>query len=321
VEEVEAADDDTVERALFEWDGHRWQGRPCFTCKGSHDAEAADRGGVKVICWNVYTDGYHRTSSDDFRKTSWLPRQRALIKSAKAADADVLCFQGVSAPVQGKAGRDSFLELLLRESWVRKGYCVSGDHCVSGTCDTTGPAYSSWYRTVILSRVSVGKLVAVGTPSTRSSYAVASSYEERQASKVLAAHLQVGGQEVMLAVSTLQGDGPVEWVPRCIQYYEDAGAAAGVSASLAAGVFISDCSIRGVTTESETRWCEAGWGGVHIEQNEGAGSGLCRLSSSMLAEKHACKRAPIVRLGNTKTRKAYLELDVRLGMPKQPGGA
>merc|ERR1719506_118456 len=85
---------------------------PCFT----------------TLTWNLWFQGYlDGTMDDKYLQEVWLPRQRALLRTCRDANADVFCFQEVTASGAAASGRSSFLELFLQEEWVRKEYYVSDD--------------------------------------------------------------------------------------------------------------------------------------------------------------------------------------------------
>jgi endonuclease/exonuclease/phosphatase family metal-dependent hydrolase len=105
-----------------------------------------------VLSWNVWFEGYDQTSDERYREQVWVPRQTALLRELRRADADVLCLQEVTV------GQHSFLEMLLREEWIRKDYWVSD---LDGSC-----TFRAWYGVVIASRIPIKKFVVVPFPSS-----------------------------------------------------------------------------------------------------------------------------------------------------------
>ena len=50
-----------------------------------------------LFSYNVWFHGYNKTLDPTYHRESWLPRMRALLKEARSANADFLCFNEVRA--------------------------------------------------------------------------------------------------------------------------------------------------------------------------------------------------------------------------------
>jgi len=149
--------------------------------------------------YNIWFQGWNQTNDSSYRQQLWLPRQRALLDQAKAADADFLCFQEVTNPSSN--GRQSFLELLLNEDWIQRDYYVS---------DVTGQStFQTWYGVVIASRVPIRHFTVLQLPSRMGRYAVIGHVHTPNGTEEIAvgtAHLEspCGSQDDATRVQQLQ---------------------------------------------------------------------------------------------------------------------